>query len=189
MAYSAMSTLVYLDTVTADEFGKIRTNFVWLASLLRNGTAISGLSNSSELMPEWGARAYNSGNVLHTNNGGWFAMTFNTQTYDTDGIWEGVTNPTRFTATRAGKYAVFGCVSWANSATGMRGIRAKVNGTTWAEHYSVAGTGVTTSIATVVTLTAAQYVEFDGFQNSGGNLNMNANGNFGVQGAIQWMGV
>lgn len=192
MAYSSLSHINTAEMVPASWLQANAANWTWLASLLRNGVAISGLANGSELMPNWGAQAYNNANILHdSGSGSWDAMSFNTETFDTDGIWEGVTNPTRFTATRAGKYHVYGSLSWANNATGLRGIRFKVNGTAsnGGETYYVAGSGITGTISRVVNLTAGQYVEFDGFQSSGGNLNMNTNGIFGIMGGIQWIGV
>lgn len=190
MAYTTPTntTISYAELISQTDIQQWVDDLVWVGSLLRNTVAISGLANGAELMPAWGARAYNSSNILHTNTGGWQNMTFDTETYDTDTIHSTSVNTGRFTAQRAGIYLASGALSWASNATGSRGIRIQLNGTTWSEHYTVAGS-ITVTVATLVKMAVNEYVTFDGFQSSGGNLNMNTNGNFGIMGSIQWVGV
>lgn len=189
--WETLANLSAGQVVTEEHMDDIRININKLGGHKINGAAISTLDDAIDLVGKWGARAYNSGTISHTTSGAWQLMTMDAETgmWDTDTIHDTSSNPGRFTAARAGIYLAQGCLSWANNGTGLRGIRVQVNGTTWGEHYYVAGSGITGCIAVLVKMTAAQYVTFDGFQSSGASLNMANNGNFGISGSLQWVGV
>ncbi len=110
----------------------------------------------------------------------WASITFTTEDVDDDvsgtGGHSNSTNPSRFTALYAGWYLLGGTVAVVASATGSRGARWAVNGSAIAE-----GATLLPAIATVSTqvpapvvqvyLNVGDYVELQGFQNSGGALN------------------
>jgi hypothetical protein len=92
-----------------------------------------------------------------------------------------VTNNSRFTAVYPGWYQVSGGSGWAANATGRRGCRPAVNGVL----INGSGTLVPTTAAgtcqvpartDLVYLNVGDYVEMQGFQDSGGNLNTAVSG-------------
>lgn len=104
------------------------------------------------------------------------ALTFDTESFDTDTIHDNSTNPTRLTCVTAGKYIIQGQVTFAASATGVRTASIKLNGTTVISSGSeVALTaGTTTTITdTVYDLAVNDYVELIANQTTLGALNAN----------------
>lgn len=84
----------------------------------------------------------------------------------------------RFTAPRAGRYAIGGHVRFAAHATGQRVLYLRVNGTTYIaidSRVSV-GAGAPTDghVATLTQLAAGDYVQLQAYQDSGGSLNVTA---------------
>lgn len=194
MAYGSLTALISSITtgtlITAAWLEQNATNWTWVASLLRNGTAISGLANGAELLPNWTARAYNDANITHTNNGGWQTLTFNTDLWDSATMHSTSSQTDRFTMPVTGIYVCVCEVLWASSATGARGVRVQRNGssTDGGEAYSVAGSTSTAASFLVQCTSAGQYVSFDAFQNSGGNLVMNTSSAYGITAGITWAG-
>jgi hypothetical protein len=104
------------------------------------------------------------------------SITFTTEDLDRDGGHDTVTNTSRYTAQTAGWYLVAGSVGFAGNNTGRRGCRLAVNGTALNGSLTiVASAGVGTcqipAVTRIVTLSANDYVEVQGIQESGGNLN------------------
>jgi hypothetical protein len=107
----------------------------------------------------------------------WTTITLDSEQQDTYGGHNTTSNSSRYTAQVTGWYTVCGVTCWAANATGGRGARIHVNGS------SVAGsaqlliaasgstiTGVMTA-ARAVQLNAGDYVEVAGWQSSGAALN------------------
>ena len=99
---------------------------------------------------------------------------WDSQDYDTDDYWEGVTNPERFTVPTAGKYRVSAVITWGANSTGRRHLRFHVNGveqTTLAtDPVGSAAYGMAAS--ETFDLAAGDYVTVEAYQTSGGNLDL-----------------
>ena len=133
-------------------------------------------------MVDIGARVYNSGAITLTT-GAITALTFDSESYDTDTIHSTVANQSRLTATTAGKYCIWGNVSFATNATGVRMVKITKDGATdiakiRAEPVSVATHPTEITISCEYQLAATNYVELYCFQSSGGNLNVEQNTDF-----------
>lgn len=105
----------------------------------------------------------------------WTSLTFTTEDVDTYDGHSTSSNTSRYTAQRAGWYTVCGVYAAAANSTGFRAVRLTVNGT------HVAGTGVYlpnngasngaySTPTRDVFLAVNDYVEVQGWQNSGGAL-------------------
>jgi hypothetical protein len=120
------------------------------------------------------------------------AHLFNTETFDTDGIHSTSVNTSRFTIVTTGKYRLSGAIGWAGNATGRR-IQA------WYKNGVIISGGAIAAVATSASsivlgaptitaqLTAGDYVELFGWQDSGGALNMNPGAGFDSFAEIQWV--
>lgn len=123
-----------------------------------------------------GARAYAS-TAQSLTSGTATALNFDSETFDTAGFHDTVTNPSRFTipAGAAGTYVVVGGVGFAANATGTRAARIHVNGVVGAitsvEADRTAGLPTRLTVSDVLVLAAGDYVELAGYQLSGGALN------------------
>lgn len=127
------------------------------------------------------ARVYNSATISHTTSGSWQTLTFDSERYDTASLHSTSVNTSRMTAPTTGLYTMTANINFAANATGVRGLRFLLNGTTVLafDLQATAGAGATTAavISTDYQLTATDYIEVQGFQDSGGALNMNASAN------------
>lgn len=121
-------------------------------------------------------RVYNSANIS-TSTGGFTALTFDSERWDTDTMHSAVSNTGRITATTAGRYLIIGQVQWAAHATGYREARVEFNGAgiypAWANH-TVSSASIATHINVVgqYPLAASEYITLAAYQNSGGALNV-----------------
>jgi len=125
-----------------------------------------------------GARVRHSANQSIANNTP-TVLTFDTEGYDTDGIYD-AGSPTRLTCQTAGKYLIFALATFAyNAATGKRHIiRLKLNNTTEigsAEGVSGGGNPGLTAVTTY-NLSVGDYVEVTAYQDTGGALNIVSEG-------------
>lgn len=106
------------------------------------------------------------------------ACTFDTAIKNDNVMWEGVTNPSRITATKPGWYKVTGQVEWAANATGDRDIRIIKNGSATAilgQSVVKSATLVTSQIVEAyVYLVPGDYVELILNQTSTGALDVTA---------------
>lgn len=110
--------------------------------------------------------------------GAWTAIGFPAENFDTAAMHDNVTNNSRITIPTGGdgKYMIAGSVRIAANATGTRGARVYLNGTTNLavnrKNNLGAGTQTWVHISTLEDLSAGDYVELHAYQDSGGNLNV-----------------
>jgi hypothetical protein len=105
----------------------------------------------------------------------WTSLLLDTEDLDSDGAHSTVTNTSRFTTQVAGTYLCAGGVGHASNATGYRGACLAVNGTfvNGSVQFANAVNGQITGLATrtmLIALNAGDYLEVQGFQNTGGAL-------------------
>lgn len=109
-----------------------------------------------------------------------------TDVYDTDAFHDPSSNNSRITIPtgKGGYYLIYGAWQWDNNATGRRIIYITKNNNIM---YSTAGFSPANGpqypnnfISVVLNLAVADYVELEVYQNSGGNLNRDAQTYFGV---------
>lgn len=112
----------------------------------------------------------------------WTSVSLDSTTVDSYGGHSNSTNNSRYTAQVAGWYVVNGSVCWAANATGWRGARTAKNGTavvgsaTEIQANTIAAALTTIATASVIVyLNAGDYVETQGYQTSGANLNTAVN--------------
>lgn len=140
-----------------------------------------------------GARVYNSANISIGNNSV-TALTFNSERYDSDAYHDTGSNTGRLTVPsgKSGKHRIAATVIFAANATGVRAVHLRVNGTTFiAQQASLSLGGSIEAALTVMTdydLSATDYVEVTVYQNSGGNLNVQASGNQSPEFMIEYLG-
>ena len=108
------------------------------------------------------------------------ALDFDTERWDTGDLHSPTTNPSRFTVPLTGRYVVTASSCFDISATGMRHLYIRVNGTGvqgYSEVFGVLGVNPTAgnqtelSTSAVLTLNTNDYVEAIVWQNTGGALN------------------
>jgi hypothetical protein len=103
---------------------------------------------------------------------------FNSEAYDTDGMWEGVTNPSRITANTAGVYLFTGSLRiTGTSAFSQVNFYAKKNNGTeqyWQNALTFTGTFFSAAVAFTISLAANDYVQI--FTGHGGGGTVTANG-------------
>lgn len=122
-----------------------------------------------------GCRVYDSSNQSIPDSAQ-TAINFDGEEYDTDNMHDTVTNNTRITINKTGKYVIWAGVGWAANATGIRQVNITKNGTTvLATNQTHSPNGINNfnmTQSTIADLTAGDYVECIVFQNSGGALNV-----------------
>jgi len=129
-----------------------------------------------------GARVYDTDVGVLSNNV-WGSWPFNSERWDYGGLHSTASNTSRLTAPSKGVYAISGHLNFANNATGRRGIRILLNGATpiaGHSHMTVTESGVSTfmSVGTLYELNTNDYVELQGYQNSGAGLGINNISNY-----------
>ena len=109
----------------------------------------------------------------------WTALTYNSESFDTDGFHDNTTNNTRITIPtgKGGKYQITSCCQWSSaSGTGRRMLKIYVNGvassTYFTETSPVSSTYPFNLFSGVLTLSAGDYIETFVNQSSGGSDNM-----------------
>ena len=137
-----------------------------------------------------GARVYNSAGETTTNESA-LSLTFDSERYDNGGLHSTISNTDRLTAQKAGKYLIWGNITWMANATGYRRVRIFLNvGTEIATdvRWGNALLSLSQQITTVYHLAAADYVRLLADQSSGGNLDISAAPNVSPEFAMQWLG-
>ena len=137
-----------------------------------------------------GARVYRTTAQSLSNNTE-TPISFDGERYDNGGLHEGVTNPSRLTAQKAGVYVISGHLSFASNTTGTRAVWIKLNGNTYIAKQRLNANAPDYpefSITTIYHLVATDYVELTAMQDSGGNLNVQQIGNISPEFAMQWVG-
>lgn len=165
MAYTTPATSVALTVLTAGFLNtNVRDNIAWLAT-------------DSPC-----CRAYNSAAFgIATATG--TSITLNSERYDNAAMHSTSSNTSRITVPTGGggKYLFGGGLQWQTGATGTRLVFMLLNATTLIAEQSAPGNASVspaTSVASVYALSAADYIEMQGYQDSGGGLNVLATSNF-----------
>lgn len=123
-----------------------------------------------------GCRLYSSS---HNNitTGTWTNVAFNSETIDTNGFHDTVTNSQRITIPTGygGKYRLHATLTWDSNATGFRVCRIDLNATPTILAYGDSvnacnGNNTVIQAETIVTLAAGDYVALSGFHNKGSDL-------------------
>jgi hypothetical protein len=154
-------------------------------AILAIGTAGQVLTvNSGATAPEWGsasaafsgARVYKDANQS-INSGSGTYVTFNQESYDTNSYHDNVTNNQRLTIPTTGYYLIRAVITFAASNTGVRSITIRKNDaqTVMARkraNNGGSGTDLTLHIATVLSLTATDYLRVEAYQDGTGSLNL-----------------
>ena len=113
------------------------------------------------------------------SSGAWAVLSLNGEIFDTDTLHDNSTNPSRITMALAGKYIIAACLSWESNSTGERKLTIEKNSAGTQTDANIIGMNAAIASATgqtfmavnaVHSLTAGDYVELFGFQNSGSNL-------------------
>ena len=138
--------------------------------------------NSGATAPEWvtfsggaiGCAVYSSATQSLTNNV-LTALTWDTETYDTNGFHSTSSNTSRITIPSGfdGKYRIGGLVSFHPNGTGRRELQLYKNGAALSYGNTVIGNGsefIGTYMDWSTTLVAGDYVELYALQSSGGAL-------------------
>lgn len=125
-----------------------------------------------------GARVYRSTNQTGLVTATVTEVEWNAETFDTDNYHDNTTNNTRLTVPADGKYLVTATLMYTANATGQRQARIHVNGSevatnAYPTHQATYTPGV--NISSVLDLSANDYVEIAGYQDSGGNLDLITN--------------
>jgi len=120
-----------------------------------------------------GARVYRSDAQAIAE--AWTAIDFDTERYDTDNMWEGVSRPDRFYINTAGKYLFVLCVGFTFHATGNRSLLLKLNDTTniaMVNDKALAAGGNILIVSTIWDCSQDDFVNALATQESGGALNI-----------------
>lgn len=124
-------------------------------------------------------RVFNSAAISIANNTD-TALTFDSERWDTDAMHSTSANTGRLTVVTAGKYLVFGTLQYANSALGDRAVIIRLNGATVIARQRTPAT-ITKNhdfmVAAHYDLAVGDYVELMASQDSGGALDVAAEGN------------
>ena len=191
MAYVSPRTWVTGEIVTAAMMNQdVRDNIGHLGGMKRNATLFSALAGSSEILGNWGAKAYSNANISIPDIT-WTNLTFNVETWDSGTIHDTGSNTQNFTAPVAGKYLVVASVYWVGNATGIRQIRVTKGGTQQGEAGGTVGNNQAHSqrYTDIVSCAASDVLVFQVYQNTGGNLDVTQVTTYGISAAIQWIGV
>lgn len=108
------------------------------------------------------------------------ALPFNAERQDDEELHSTSSNTSRITFARAGRYLIGAHAWYAPNATGIRALFLRLNGSTRIaeEQRPASGTaGPRINVVTMYEVSATNYVEAIGYQNSGGNLNIDTFGN------------
>ena len=151
---------------------------------------IASAANAAAWTTPDGCRAYNSAAESITNSTVQ-TLTFDSERYDNGNLHSTVTNTSRLTAAKAGKYFITGHVVWAGNTTGYRALWIH-----WNASQDICGQCVQftsadpldMSVSTVFYLAAAQYVELTVEQKSGVALNVVTVAYESPEFAMQWIG-
>ena len=149
--------------------------------LTADSTAATGLKWAAANVFS-GASVYKTGSAQNINNGTWTVLVFDSEYFDTDSYHSTSTNTGRFTVGTTGYYQIGAQCAWSASATGIRHHRIVKNGSTDIVYRVLGvatpvGSEVSYDINYLAYLTAADYIEFQLYQDSGGTLTTDVNPN------------
>jgi hypothetical protein len=120
-------------------------------------------------------------------------VTWDLEHYDTNTFHDNVLNNTRITipAGKAGKYLIQVTLNWNSNATSYREARIRLNGSTllaYSPIQAAASGGVANTLNVVKNLAAADYIEIQGEQASGGALSISGGNTYSAQVQVTYMG-
>lgn len=135
---------------------------------------------------------YNSANISLADSTA-VNLTFDSEVTDNLSMHSTVSNTGRLNCPSdgAGNYIVGCTVRFASNATGYRQIEIRQNGTVILIHRTPAVNGSQTYLtaSTLTQLSDFDYLEFYAYQNSGGSINAETTGRYGIGAWAQWVAV
>lgn len=179
-ATSEAIRLASTGNLVADNTGcKVTENGTGQANRYSGNTGFAGstfgtTSTSSALGQDIGCRVFHAANQSIPNNAVTI-LAFNSERYDTDVMHDTVTNNSRITVNKAGKYLVTANVQFDINATGRRLIGVVLNGTTEFARHAVGPSPADVTalhISTIRNLAKGDFLEVQVFQTSGAALNV-----------------
>lgn len=143
-------------------------------------------SGVAESQSRDGVRAANNSNIA-VSNSFWQVITLNSERFDDNSMHSTSTNTSRLTATVAGRYFINAQIRWASNATGWRGVRIRLNATTEIAKVQADAASVSTiqNVTTLYNLAADDYVEMECFHTRGSSLDIEPDGNLGIEFMMQ----
>jgi hypothetical protein len=136
-------------------------------SVVVTGSTAYISSALTEAALDIGAKVYNSTGIAIPNNA-WTELTFDSEKYDTDNIHSITTNTSRLTCQTSGKYLIVGNAQFDNDATGIRGYRILLNGTTILAEIQEDGMGFNVATISIIhDLNVNDYVELEVYHQVG----------------------
>lgn len=147
-------------------------------------TAVSNVAHNQ------GAQVYNSTDLTCTTAVDKL-LTFDSERYDNDGIHSTSSNTSRLTCQTAGVYLISLNIAFASNSSGRRQGYIQLNGATLIavdDRTAVNGAATRLNITKIYSLSAGDYLEAYAYQNSGGNLNVSASGNYSPEFSMQRIG-
>jgi hypothetical protein len=141
-----------------------------------SGSPVTKKVTIDNVQQDWhvGARVYHDANQSIPNDTD-TALSFNQEDYDTDAMHDNSTNNERLTCQKAGKYVIFACIGFQSNATGNRRIRIIHSVDGGIARLDIVNIGASyhyISTACVYEMAVGEYVTLEGYQNSGGALNV-----------------
>jgi hypothetical protein len=158
--------------------------------------------NAGATAPEWGAASstptfkgvytYIASDQTLSNNTS-TAINYDTELFDTDAFHNNATNKDRITipAGLGGYYLIVVGAQWNSNSSGYRQITIQKNATSNVMIFDYPGLSVSNSYigkSTIFNLTAGDYINAVGYQNSGGNLALGG-GSVATFFSVQYLGV
>ena len=142
------------------------------------------------------ARAYRNTNTAALGTGAWAAIDFDLEAYDggtpQSNMHDNATNPSRLTVRVPGTYVVSACFEWANAAGAIRAARLILNQAVVLDVDSKAPVGggnfTAHSLDSNYRFVIGDYVQVEGFQDSGAGLVVLGAGNLNPYLAMTWVG-
>lgn len=161
-------------------------------SEVETGSYLNSLRDALNFLVNVPAAFLTQSAVQSLTSSAWTALTFDQSVFDSYGGHSNVTNNSRYTAQVAGWYIVFGCACVSANATGQRGGAVAKNGTRVQGASALIQTTSALSPAPasppcIVFLNAGDYVEIQGYQNSGGAINTNSSADLDSSMTAVWI--
>lgn len=178
-SWTTPKTYVAGSALTAAELNTYLTgNTQWVKDALENIGVTSDSTIPQLKSAIYGVQAYNTG-TQSTTNGTTYSVNLSSETFDSDGFHDTVTNNTRLTvpAGGGGVYHAGYTLSYAANATGIRRATLNVNGSPvpWGENRSSAASSNETVLSASAIwhgASAGDFLTLTALQTSGGSLNI-----------------
>ncbi|MCG6150304.1 hypothetical protein EHQ96_00035 [Leptospira levettii] len=141
--------------------------------------SLLAVANSNRNVILGNTRIYKS-TITNTTNGTPVSISFDTIIYDTNNSFS-LNDPTKITITKSGLYQTTGQLSYATNGTGIRKVNLVLNDISVIRSTAVpAATGDLTNISSesIYRLIAGDFIRLQGFQSSGGSLDIAVNSGY-----------